>query len=52
MKFLLIHSDRMEYRVTKPIKNIAEEAGSGSDSMEDCLVVFCTVEKNDMKFKD
>ncbi len=52
MKLLLIHSDRMEYRVTKAIKNIAEEAGSGSDSMEDCLVVFCTVEKNDIKFRD
>ncbi|MCK5773943.1 MAG: threonine--tRNA ligase [Thermoplasmata archaeon] len=52
MKLLLIHSDRMEYRVTKAIKGIAEDVETETDSMEDCLVVFCTVEKSDVKFKD
>ena len=47
MKLLLIHSDHMEYRVTKAIKNLAEEGMNESDRMEECLVAFCTVESKD-----
>jgi threonyl-tRNA synthetase len=47
MKLLLIHSDHMEYRVTRPIKNLAEEGMEGSNRMEECLVAFCTVESKD-----
>lgn len=53
MKILLIHSDRMSYNVTKPIKNLAEEAESTKEGeMEECLVVFSTVESKDRKFMD
>ncbi len=52
MKLLLIHSDHMEYRVTKAIKKLAEEGMKDSDTMEECLVAFCTVESKDHKFRD
>jgi threonyl-tRNA synthetase len=53
MKLLLIHSDYMRYRVTKPIKNLAEEAkNSREGSLDECLTVFSTVESQDRKFTD
>lgn len=52
MKLLLIHSDHMEYKVTKAIKNLAEEGMKDSDRMEECLVAFCTVESKDVEYID
>lgn len=52
MKLLLIHSDHMEYHVTKAIKKLAEQGLKDSDRMEECLVAFCTVESRDLEFKD
>ncbi|MGA1792756.1 MAG: threonine--tRNA ligase [Thermoplasmatota archaeon] len=52
MKVLLIHSDHMEYNVTKAIKNLAEETETTGDRMEECLTVFCTVESRDREFLD
>ncbi|MFW3146344.1 MAG: threonine--tRNA ligase [Thermoplasmatota archaeon] len=52
MKLLLIHSDRMSYAVTKPIRDLAEETERKEDGMKECLVVFCTVESQDGKFLD
>ncbi|MGA1848764.1 MAG: threonine--tRNA ligase [Thermoplasmatota archaeon] len=52
MKLLLIHSDRMSYAVTKPIKNLAEETDLKEDKMDECLVAFCTVESRDKEFID
>lgn len=52
MKVLLIHSDHMEYSVTKAIKNLAEETQHEKDRMEECLTVFCTVETKDMEFRN
>jgi len=42
----------MSYAVTKPIKNLAEETDQKEDSLEECLVAFCTVESRDMEFLD
>ncbi|MBN1538927.1 MAG: threonine--tRNA ligase [Candidatus Thermoplasmatota archaeon] len=50
MKVLLIHSDHMEYNVTKAIKNLAEETDIKEYRMEECLTVFCTVESRDREF--
>ncbi len=52
MKLLLIHSDHMEYHVTKAIKKLAEEGMKDQDRMEECLVVFCTVESRDHEFME
>ena len=52
MKVLLIHSDRIEYSVTKAIKTLAEETDSKEDRMEECLTVFCTVESRDRDFME
>lgn len=53
MKLLLIHSDRMRYSVTKPIKNLAEEiSGEGSDSLDECVVAFTTVEGPDAEHEE
>ncbi len=52
MKLLLIHSDHMEYRVTKAIKGLAEEGLKDFQRMEECLVAFCTVESKDGEFSE
>ncbi|MEA3559560.1 MAG: threonine--tRNA ligase, partial [Candidatus Thermoplasmatota archaeon] len=52
MKVLLIHSDHMEYSVTKAIKNLAESTENKEDRMEECITVFCTVESRDRDLKD
>jgi threonyl-tRNA synthetase len=53
MKLLLIHSSKIDYKVTKPIKGISEEIGdSKGDAMEECLVAFTSVESEDPKFTE
>jgi len=49
MKILCIHSDFMEYKVTEPVKKIAEEIDEHLKSarMEECLTVFFSVERGD-----
>src|SRR5660397_223064 len=46
IKLLLIHADKISYKVTQRTK-VAEEIESKEDSMEDCLVVFASIEKLD-----
>ncbi|MGZ7146487.1 MAG: threonyl-tRNA synthetase editing domain-containing protein [Halobacteriota archaeon] len=46
MKLLLIHADKISYKVTQRTK-VAEDIESTEDSMEDCLVVFASIEKLD-----
>ena len=48
MRILSIHASRMWYRATKKTK-IAEAAGTREDLMEECVVLFCCVEKLDEK---
>jgi len=50
MKLLLIHSDHMEYSVTKPIKGLAEQGMDDKGQMEECLVAFCSVESRDARY--
>lgn len=49
MKLLLIHSDYMEYRTTRAIKNLAEKIDDGlkEQKCEEVLVAFNAVEKGD-----
>ncbi|MGZ4904904.1 MAG: threonyl-tRNA synthetase editing domain-containing protein, partial [Halobacteriota archaeon] len=46
MRLLLIHADNVSYKATKRTK-AAEDIESREDSMDDCLVVFSSVEKLD-----
>ncbi|MGZ4934793.1 MAG: threonyl-tRNA synthetase editing domain-containing protein, partial [Halobacteriota archaeon] len=46
MRLLLIHADNISYKATKRTK-AAEDIESREDSMDDCLVVFSSVEKLD-----
>jgi threonyl-tRNA synthetase len=46
IKLLLIHADKISYKATQRTK-VAEDIESTEDSMEDCLVVFSSVEKLD-----
>jgi len=46
IRLLLIHADKISYKVTKKTK-MAEKIEAKSDTMEDCLVVFSCVEKLD-----
>jgi len=46
VRILSIHASRMWYRATKKTK-IAETIGSREDLMEECVVLFCCVEKLD-----
>jgi hypothetical protein len=46
IKLLLIHSDKISYKTTQRTK-VAEVIESTEDSMEDCLVVFASIEKLD-----
>ncbi len=50
MKILLIHSDYIEFIAKEKAIKQAEEASSGR--MEECLVVFTAVEKNDENTDD
>ncbi|HYA33001.1 MAG TPA: threonyl-tRNA synthetase editing domain-containing protein [Candidatus Bathyarchaeia archaeon] len=46
IRLLLIHADKISYKTTQRTK-VAEDIESTEDSMEDCLVVFSSVEKLD-----
>src|SRR5665811_1970528 len=46
IRLLLIHADKISYKVTQRTK-VAEDIESTEDSMEDCLVVFASIEKLD-----
>jgi threonyl-tRNA synthetase len=46
IRLLLIHADKISYKATQRTK-VAEEIEATEDSMEDCLVVFSSVEKLD-----
>ncbi|MGZ4939959.1 MAG: threonyl-tRNA synthetase editing domain-containing protein, partial [Halobacteriota archaeon] len=46
IRLLLIHADNISYKATKRTK-AAEDIESREDSMDDCLVVFSSVEKLD-----
>ena len=46
IRLLLIHADRISYKITRRTK-VAEATESKEDSMDDCLVVFTSVEKLD-----
>lgn len=48
MKILFIHADFMEYSVTEKAMDAAEEIQQKSDRMEDVLVAFISVEKDDV----
>ena len=48
MRILSIHADRMWYRATKKTK-MAEQITEKEDCMEECVVLFCCVEKLDEK---
>jgi len=48
VRILSIHADRMWYRATKRTK-LAEEIARREDCMEECVVLFCCVEKLDEK---
>ncbi len=48
MRILSIHADRMWYHATKRTK-LAEEIADREDCMEECVVLFCCVEKLDEK---
>ena len=48
MRILSIHADRMWYHATKKTK-VAEQITEREDSMEECVVLFCCVEKLDEK---
>ncbi len=47
MKILLLHSDFIEFEPTKKAIKSAEEWKEGKKRVEDCLVVFLSVEKRD-----
>ena len=49
MKILLVHSDFLEFEATKKAIQAAEEWTEGKKRVDDCLVVFTAVEKNDEK---
>lgn len=49
MKILLIHSDFIEYEVKEKAIEQAEKLEKKSDKIEECLVVFVSVEKYDEK---
>jgi len=51
MRILSIHADSMWYKAVKKTK-IAEPITRMSDSMENCVVLFCCVEKLDEKNPD
>lgn len=51
MRILSIHADRVWYRATKKTK-MAEPADIPEDRMEECVVLFCCVEKLDEKNPD
>ncbi len=46
MKILGIHADRVWYKITKKTK-IAEPEPIPEDEMQDCVLLFCCVEKSD-----
>lgn len=46
MRILLIHADWIRYKVTRRT-HIAEELGIREDEMQDCVVLFCCIEKLD-----
>lgn len=46
MRILSIHADSVWYRTTRKTK-MAEAAGPEEDRMDDCVVLFCCVEKLD-----
>ena len=48
MRILSIHADRMWYHATRKTK-MAEPAGAHEDAMENCVVLFCCIEKLDEK---
>ncbi|MDD1716581.1 MAG: threonyl-tRNA synthetase editing domain-containing protein [Methanolinea sp.] len=48
MRILSIHADRMWYHATKKTR-IAENPGNKDDEMDECVVLFCCVEKLDEK---
>ena len=48
MKILFIHADSIEYSITEKAVDAAEEIERESDSMEDALVAFISVEKDDV----
>jgi len=48
VRILSIHADRMWYHATKRTK-LAEEIATREDCMEECVVLFCCVEKLDEK---
>jgi hypothetical protein len=48
MRILSIHADRMWYHVTQKTK-IAETTDQFDDEMEECVVLFCCIEKLDEK---
>ncbi len=49
MKILLIHADFIEFKVKEKAIQAAEEFEDKQKKVEDCLVVFTAVEKNDEK---
>jgi len=48
VRILSIHADRMWYHATKKTK-VAEQIAEREDCMEECVVLFCCVEKLDEK---
>jgi hypothetical protein len=46
MRILSIHASRMWYHATQKTK-MAEPVNNRDDSMQDCVVLFCCVEKLD-----
>jgi hypothetical protein len=48
MRILSVHADRVWYHATKKTK-IAESTGKKDDDMDECVVLFCCVEKLDEK---
>jgi threonyl-tRNA synthetase len=47
MKLLLIHSDKLEYKITKKALKDIEEPKEKEGEFKECLVVFWTAEEND-----
>jgi threonyl-tRNA synthetase len=47
MKILLIHSDFIEFEPKKKAIESAEDIEKGKTRIDDCLVVFCSTEKDD-----
>lgn len=51
MRILSIHADHMWYHATEKTK-IAEPIGNREDGMEECVVLFCCIEKLDERNPD